>query len=198
MISTFYNTALHSSKSFFRKLPCPLEPYCTGLCTSRGNRQFKLEQAFFTKFHYIECETGNVSLIFNEWPRLPLPVASSWCGEWWEMWPMFVTRKPFVCQPTWDTASPEILSPNVPIINRASASDTNSAALTYFVFNFVSYFLTYCFWICPFPCYFRIIARTLWDNPSLCSLVLWCVNTGQGSGYRNTTNLNINISPGNP
>ena len=69
MISTFYNTALHSSKSFLRKLPCsPLEPYCTGLWTGRGNRQFKLEQDLFSQsFIILNVKQGNVSLIFNEW-----------------------------------------------------------------------------------------------------------------------------------
>ena len=104
----------------------------------------------------------------------------------WVMWvmavrrPMFVTWKPFVCRPTWDTAS-KVLSPHVPIINRTSLSLsnlTNSAALdkrvttrwTFYslivpiaLYSICEWLHPYWFWICPVPCYFRIISA-LWDN----------------------------------
>ena len=122
MISTFYNTA---SLFFETSLSSPLEPYCHivhdfGLAGGIDNLKGSTSPRSL-KVSLNAKKLGDY-LLFS-----PLMNGTDpWLLMWWVMSElsdaeaMFVARKPFVCrQHGTKPAAQEVLSPNVPIINRA-------------------------------------------------------------------------------
>ena len=117
MISTFYNTA---SLFFETSLSSPLEPYCHivhdfGLAGGIDNLKGSTSSCSL-KVSLNAKKLGDCLFYINEWHGHTLLM-------WWVMSDaeaMFVARKPFVCrQHGTRPAAQEVLSPNVPIINRA-------------------------------------------------------------------------------
>ena len=122
MISTFYNTA---SLFFETSLSSPLEPYCHivhdfGLAGGIDNLKGSTSPCSL-KVSLNAKKLGDCLFSLNEWQGPHAP--HGWLLMWWVMSDaevMFVTWKPFVCrQHGTKPAAQEVLSPNVPIINRA-------------------------------------------------------------------------------